>query len=249
MTWERLVPHAPDRRIEVTVTADRPPRHAIVWFDRWVAASVEPGARVLNIGAGCNRSGRLPRLHDRAGTVVGIDPDSRIHDNRFVDERWQATLEEFAPRHPAEFDAAFSVFVLEHVTDPGGFVEAAATLLKPGGQLLGITVNKWHYFGLTTWAATRLGLAEWLLGKVRDPEAISNYHFPTEYRMNTIRALTRLLDDAGFRTAEFHMWDLPALYRPYLPDPLSPIAAGWHALAYRLHNPHLMGHLTVKATR
>lgn len=238
-----------DGHISVTVTTAPPPRRAIAWFDRWVAASVEPGGRVLNIGAGDNRSGRLPKVRAKAGTVVGIDPDPRIHDNDNVDERWQSSLEDFAPDHPAEFDAAFSVFVLEHVADPEAFVEAAATLLKPGGLLLGLTVNKWHYFGLTTWAATRLGMADWLLGKVRDPDEIANYHFPTEYRMNTIRALTHLLNDAGFRSAEFHMWDLPALYQPYVPARLSAIPTGWHALAYRLDNPHLMGNLTVRATR
>jgi SAM-dependent methyltransferase len=247
MKWPPPVPRPSDRRISVTVTTARPPRHAIPWFDRWVATSVVPGGRVLNIGAGDNRSGRLPKVRARTGSLVGIDPDARIHDNHTVDERWQTTLEAFAPDHPAEFDAAFSVFVLEHVADPTAFVHAAATVLKPDGLLLGLTVNKWHYFGLTTWAATRLGVADWLLDRIRDPDEIRRYHFPTEYRMNTIRTVTRLLDDAGFRAVEFRMWDLPALYQPYLPARLSAIATKWHAIAYQLDNPHLMGHLTFKA--
>jgi SAM-dependent methyltransferase len=237
------------RHIAITVTTEPPPRHAIAWFDRQVAASAKPGSTVLNIGAGSSRSGRFPKVRSRAGVVVGIDPDQGIQDNRCVDETWQTTLEDFAPQHPAAFDAAFSVFVLEHVADPEGFVRAAATVLKPGGSLLCLTVNKWHYFGLTTWATTRLGISDWLLGKLRDPDLVRNYHFPTEYRMNTIGSLAHLLGDAGFRAAEFRMWDLPALYEPYLPARLSGIASRWQTLAYHLNNPHLMGNLTVKATR
>ena len=67
--------------------------------------------------------------------------------------------------------------------------------------------------------------------------------------MAVLASISRLLDDAGFRAAEFHMWDLPALYEPYLPARLSVIASRWQAFAYHLNNPHLMGNLTVKALR
>jgi SAM-dependent methyltransferase len=240
---------SPGRRISVTVATARPPRRAIPWFDRWAAADVPVGGRVLNIGAGDSRSGLMRRVRTRAGTVVGVDPDTRIHDNETLDACWQTTLEAFAPSHPAEFDLAFSVFVMEHVAEPTSFIDAAATVLKPGGHLFGLTVNKWHYFGLTTWAATRLGVADWLLGRIRDRDEVESYHFPTEYRLNTIRTVSRLLDDAGFRTVEFRMWDLPDLYAPYLPGPLARIIPVWHAMAYRFDNPHVMGHLTFKATR
>ena len=147
-----------DRAIAVSVEAAAPPRRAVGWFDRWVAQSMPVGAAALNIGAGANRSGDLKRVRSRAGRLVGVDPSDRIHHNMQVDERYQQSLEQFAPGHAGEFDLAFSVFVLEHVADPDGFARAAAQVLKPGGTLMGLTVNKWHYFGFTTWAATRLGV-------------------------------------------------------------------------------------------
>jgi len=252
MTRDKHILH-PTRRlgqsIAVTVQVTQPPRRPVRAFDRWVAQSIQPGSTVLNIGAGADRSGHLPRIRARAGRLVGIDPSERIHDNATVDERHQLTLEQFAPSHQSEFDVAFSVFVLEHVADAPGFTAACSTVLRPGGVLMGLTVNRWHYFGLSTWAATRLGISEWLLSKVRYNDQIAAYHYPTEYRMNTIRSLSRLLDDAGFRTVEFRMWDLPSMYTPYLPARLDGLATVWQRLAYQLDRPNLMGHLTFKAKK
>ena len=114
-------------------------------------------AAVLNIGAGANRSGDMSRVRERAVRLVGVDPSPRIHENSQVDERYEQTIEQFAIGHADEFDLAFSVFVLEHVEDADGFATACARVLKPGGTLMGLTVNAWHYFGFITWAATRLG--------------------------------------------------------------------------------------------
>lgn len=111
-----------------------------------------------------------------------------------------------------------------------------------------MTVNQWHYFGLAGWVGTRLGMSEWMLSSVREAGAISDYHVPTEYRMNTTRGLSRRLAKAGFASVEFRMWDLPRMYRPYLPPPVRGIADVWHAGAYRAGVPDLMGHLTLKAT-
>lgn len=204
---------------------------------------------MLNVGAGSDLSGRLPLTRGRSARLVGVDPSPRIRANPSLDERFESTIEEFAPSHPGEFDAAFSVFVLEHVVRPGAFTDACATALRPGGLLLGLTVNMWHYFGLSTWLATRLGVSEWVLSRLRSPAAVAGYHVHTEYRMNSIGAVARLLDGAGFSAVEFRMWDQPSMYTPYLPTRLHAVAHAWHELAYRCDRPELMGHLSFKATR
>ena len=234
--------------MRVTVEATGPPRGAVPWFARWVAESIPPGGSVLDIGAGEGLSGPLRPVRRRAARITGVDPSPRVRHNRQLDECHQSTLEMFAPAHEDEFDLAFSVFVLEHVGHPREFARACAAVLKPGGVLMGLTVNKWHYFGFTTWATTRLGMSEWLLRRVRDDEAIGRYHYPTEYRFNTVRTVSRLLADAGFTQVEFRMWDLPEMYTPYLPTPIAGIATSWHRAAYRLGRPQLMGHLSFKAT-
>jgi SAM-dependent methyltransferase len=231
--------------IDVTVIATPAPKRAVPGFLRWVLESTAPGASVLNVGGGCDRSGAPLRVRRRAGRFVVVDPSEHVEENQ-ADEHHRATLEEFAVDHEGEFDVAFAVFVLEHVQDPAPFAEAAARVLRPGGALMALTVNQWHYFGLPAWAATRLGVADPLVSLVRGARS-AEYHVPTVYRMNTIRSAVRHLSGAGFSSVEVRMWDLPEMYQPYLPRPLRGITTGWNRMAYGLDNPHLMGHLTFKA--
>ena len=106
---------------------------------------------------------------------------------------------------------------------------------------MAITLNQWHYFGLTTWATSRLGLNEWLLRRVRDPGLVDEYHFRTEYRINSIRSVSRHLDRAGFSAVEFR-WDLPRAYEPYLPHRLAGLHRPGAGPRTGIHSPHLMGH-------
>lgn len=236
-------------RLQVRVSVTPPPQRPVRDFALRVAACTPPNGAALNIGGGCNASGRFPAVRRRAQRLVSVDPHPDVLDDSEADEHWQQTLEEFAPGHPEEFDVAFAVYVLEHVTDPAAFTGAAARVLRPGGTFLAITPSLWHYFGLTTWATTRLGIDEWLLPRLRDAGQVAEYHFRTEYRLNSIRALSRHLERAGFSRAEFWMWDLPRLYQPYLPGSVKRLAPTWSRAAYALGRPNLMGHLTVRADR
>jgi SAM-dependent methyltransferase len=235
------------RGITAFVEVAPPPPRPVRAFARWVAESTPEGATVLNVGGGCNASGRFPAITRRAQTLVVVDPSARVFDNANADERHQLTLEEFASDHAQRFDVAFAVFVLEHVCDPAAFAAAAAAVLKPGGAFMAITLNQWHYFGLMTRATSRLGLNEWLLRRVRDPRKVDEYHFRTEYRINSIGSARKHLARAGFSHVEFRMFDQPRMYEPYLPDPMKGFATTWNAAAYRLGRPGFMGHLTFKA--
>jgi SAM-dependent methyltransferase len=237
-------PHIPHQ-----VRADPSPHAAVAHFARWVAGECPQDARVLNIGAGRSVSGSLTPVRRRAGVIVGVDPDPSIHENTTLDESHCQSLEQYAGTRPDPFDLAFSVFVLEHVHDPMAFTQAAFRVLKPGGVLMGLTVNMWHYFGLATWAATRAGMADRLLPHLRPRQLVDRYHFATEYRFNTIRTMLRHLEACGFDEAEFRCWDLPSMYEPYLPSPVRGVATLYNKAVYRIGSPHLMGHITFRATK
>jgi SAM-dependent methyltransferase len=236
-------------RTRPDVRAIATPPAAVSGFAHWVAEECPQGSRVLNIGAGCNLSGNLRPIRRRAGVLVGVDPDRSIHDNTTLDEAHCQSMEEYAAAGPEPFDLAFSVFVLEHVHDPRAFTQACARVLRPGGVLMGLTVNLWHYFGLATWAATRAGVADRLLPHLRPRALVDHYHFATEYRLNTMRAMRRHLENSGFEAVEFRCWDLPAMYEPYLPVPVRGVAGLYNKAVYRLGSPHLMGHITFRATK
>jgi SAM-dependent methyltransferase len=238
-----------DSGFTTTVRVVAPPDHAVRGFARWVAASVEPSAHVLNIGAGRNLSGALLPVRRRAARIVGVDPDESIRHNPHLDEWHRATLEDFAATHVEEFDVAMSVFVLEHVCDPEAFTAACFRTLKPGGVLFALTVHKFQYFGLTTWATTRLHVNERLLRRLKGEEVVNGYHFPTEYRMNSPHQCSGHLERAGFRSAEYRMFDKPELYAWYLPKPLKPLAPAWSRMAYKVNSPLLMGSLSFRAER
>lgn len=235
--------------VERTIKIVPPPPRRAATYSQWVSEACTVGSLVLNIGAGRNHSDPLKAVTGRGSHLVGVDPDDAIHANDALDERYQMSMEEFAAQNRARFDVAFSLYVLEHVEHPEAFTAACAHVLKPGGLLFGLTLNRYQYFGLATWMATRLGLSELVLKRLKTPEQIAGYHFPTQYRLNTIGTLTRRLDQAGFRSVEFRCFDQPRRYASYLPRSMKGFTYQYSRAAYALGKPSLMGHLSFCAAR
>lgn len=225
------------------------PRSSVHALARWAAEDCPAGSRVLNIGAGEDWSGPLRPLLRRSPYLVGVDPDGAIERNDSLDERHRMTLEEYARDTGARFDLALAVYVLEHVADPAAFTSACARVLEPGGRLFGLTPNVHQYFGATTWALSRLGWTDRALERLKGHAGVHHHHFRTEYRMNSVRTISRHLDAAGFRSVEFRCYDAPARYAWYLPNGLKWFPPAYSRLAYAVGSPRLMGHLAFRAVR
>lgn len=106
------------------------------------------GARVLDIGCG---GGLFAEAMATEGAhVTGLDMAeaglkvARLHlaESGLDIDYQRATAEEYAAAHAGEFDVVTCLEMLEHVPAPESVVQAAATLVKPGGDLVFSTINR-----------------------------------------------------------------------------------------------------------
>jgi 2-polyprenyl-6-hydroxyphenyl methylase / 3-demethylubiquinone-9 3-methyltransferase len=105
------------------------------------------GLRILDIGCGAGiLSEPLARL---GGEVVGADPAvpniaaAKVHAagaGLAIDYR--ATTAEALADAGERFDLVLAMEVVEHVADLGLFVQRCAEMVKPGGLLIGATINR-----------------------------------------------------------------------------------------------------------
>ncbi|MBC7154847.1 MAG: bifunctional 2-polyprenyl-6-hydroxyphenol methylase/3-demethylubiquinol 3-O-methyltransferase UbiG [Rhodobacteraceae bacterium] len=111
------------------------------------AAAPFAGLRVLDIGCG---GGLLSEPMARLGAdVVGADaaprniPVAQVHaqaQGLAIDYR-HTTAEDLAASG-AQFDVVLNMEVVEHVSDPQGFLTACQRLLRPGGLMICSTLNR-----------------------------------------------------------------------------------------------------------
>jgi demethylmenaquinone methyltransferase/2-methoxy-6-polyprenyl-1,4-benzoquinol methylase len=112
-------------------------------YDRWldhVADVVAEGRPEAVVDLGSGPGALLAKLRGRLGTsrLVAVDLSGACLDavaDQDV-ERHCASVGEFARDHPEQFDAATATFVLRDVEDRLAFLQHAARLLRPGGNLV-----------------------------------------------------------------------------------------------------------------
>ncbi len=163
-------------------------------FRRRVLDVLEPGMRVLDLGAG---AGILPEMNfrDSGAYVCGVDPDPRVLENPYLHEA-RVGRGEAIPWDDETFDVVFCDNVFEHLEDPVAVFREVRRVLRPGGMFLAKTPNRRHYMATVArssphafhvWYNRRRGR--------RSPEDI----FPTVYRANTPEDIERHAHAAGLR--------------------------------------------------
>jgi SAM-dependent methyltransferase len=217
-------------------------------FPRWIIQYCDHTSLVLDVGAGQGRGGNPATIRQKVARLVGVDPDVAIAQNPYLDERYQTSIEDFARDRGAHFDCLYTMFVLEHITHPREFLSACRSLLKPGRMLFGVTPNLWHYFGMATKLSASLGVEDWLLARLMGAQVKDAYHFPTAYRINSIRAIQHALAHSGFQEVEFKCFDQANRFESYFPKLLRWFPGFYSRLVYKLRAPQLMGFIMFRAT-
>jgi ubiquinone/menaquinone biosynthesis C-methylase UbiE len=179
------------------------------------AASLPPGARVLDAGAGEGRFSSFFAAQRYCGVDLGIG-----------DAGWNyAGLDAIAdlqrlPFPDRAFNAAINIVTLEHVRDPAGVLSELARVSCPGGRLLLIAPHQWeeHQTPHDYFRYTRHGLA-FLLKQAgfRDAAILPVGGFFRLLSRRLLNALQFFPGPAFFLAAIFFV--PPALLLPLL-DPL-----------------------------
>jgi SAM-dependent methyltransferase len=159
----------------------------------FVRRYLSPTASLLDFGAG---RGAVPehRFRGLVGRTSGVDIDTAVLENEFVDEARVMSPASPIPFDDNAFDLVISANVLEHVQDPDAVFAEIHRILKPGGFFLFQTPNRRHYVP-TIARMTPHSVHMWVNGRrgVDDRDT-----FPTVYRANTPAAIRRLASRHSF---------------------------------------------------
>ena len=217
-------------------------------FPTWVAQHCDVASAVLEVGAGSGKDGESAIIRQKVRYLIGTDPDAGILRNPYLDEQHQTSVEDFARDRASSFDCIYSMYVLEHITHPPDFFAACRSLLRPGGKLFGATPNLWHYFGMATKVSACLGIEDRLLARLIGMQLKATYHFPTTYRVNSVRAIRRVLAQTGFQSVEFICVDHPQSFEYVFPRALRWFPSSYSRVVNTLRLPAFMGLIMFKAT-
>jgi SAM-dependent methyltransferase len=148
--------------------------------------------KLLDIGAGAGIVKQM-NFRNHAEFVCGIDLDRRVLENTFLDEAKVADAIEI-PYEDCKFDIVISDNVIEHVEHPSKVFSEVYRVLKPGGQFLFKTPNKWHYMPIIA-RVTPLWF-HGFINKLRGREIKDT--FPTLYNANSKRSVHALALQSNF---------------------------------------------------
>ncbi|MDP2922657.1 MAG: glycosyltransferase [Candidatus Omnitrophota bacterium] len=165
------------------------------------------GTKLLEVG--CGNGYFLKAAKDNGWQVYGIEVCERLaaHINKYLEVNIFAGTLEQAKFSDNFFDVVYLNHLLEHLSDPLGFLTEARRILKEDGILFVCLPNARDIFEILRKAAAQLCLTKGWKGYLNPPMHL--YAFSPA-------SLVKLLEKAGFRTLE--MFTIIEGNRMYFPD-------------------------------
>jgi ubiquinone/menaquinone biosynthesis C-methylase UbiE len=158
---------------------------------------LQPGQRVLD--AGCGRYLKFCHELSPIAHVTGIDLEPVLETHNTAGPFGVRGDVGRLPFRSSYFDMVICRSVVEHLTSPGEVFREFFRVLKPGGNVVVITPNKYDYVSLIA-AFTPYWVHRKLVSRIFQVPA--DDVFPTLYRANTISSIRRVLTGAGFEENE-----------------------------------------------
>lgn len=162
--------------------------------------------------------------------LVGLDPDPEAAAHPDLSAFHLMPEAGPWPVADAEFDLVISRYVLEHVAEPETFFAEAARVLRPGGHFVLLTPNC-LYPPMILSRMLPHGLKQRILAAAGHSSEEDVY--PTFYRANTARTVTRLAEQARFEPETIRVREyVPTRYLDWsLPGFL--LATAYHVVLVR----------------
>ena len=198
-------------------SSDKPLWAAFMERTRRAIGDLDPGATVLDLGAG-RRSAYAGYIEPGSGVrlvAVDISPEE-LAANTDVSETRVADVSKDLPFDDGSVDLVLSRALLEHVDGVPQAVRNMRRVLKPGGQAIHLVPCRYSLFGT---AARALPLRPSLtLLHALDPDTKGKVEFPTVYDHCYPSALRQVFREAGFREVDLTIcWGQPGYFEFFLP--------------------------------
>jgi len=144
---------------------------------------------VVEVGPGKGAIAPFPWDQHPGIELVGLETDSAAATNPFLHRFLLLRDDEEWPIDARSADLVVARYVLEHVSDPDGFMGSVTRVLRPGGAFVFLTPNR---RSPVMWVPRLLShrLHVRILAATRDADAADV--FPTYYRANALGPLAEL---------------------------------------------------------